>query len=249
MTRRPRDILAGRQRRVLAGFATSNVLLALDYDGTLAPVVATPERARMRARTRRLLVQVAARYPVVVISGRSYEDLAGRLAGIPFRAVLGNYGAEPSRAGPPREVGVWATRLIARLAACPGVSVEHKGFSLTIHYRRAPDGDHALGIIREAVSEIRGARVVQGLAAVALLPRRAPDKGVSLQRMRRRLGCDRAIFVGDDPTDEAAFESDVPSRLLAVRVGGLRDPSAAPYRLKRQADIDTLLRTLAALRP
>lgn len=249
MTGPARDILARRQRPVLADFAGSNVLLALDYDGTLAPVAATPGRVRMRARTRRLLVQVAGRFPVVVISGRSYEDLAGRLGDIPFQAILGNYGAEPSRSGPPRAVGTWARHLTARLAGYPGVSVENKGFSLTVHYRRAHNMDQALAAIRDAVAEIRGAQVVQGLLAVALLPRLAPNKGVSLQRMRRRLGCNRAIFVGDDPTDEAAFESDDPSRLLAIRVGGRRVPSAARYCLARQADIDSLLRILRDLRP
>src|SRR5689334_14598123 len=89
------DILSQRQRSTLAHFAASNVLLAFDYDGTLSPIAPTPQRARMRARTKRLLRAVAERYPSVVISGRMRADIASRIGGIPVWHVTGNHGAEP----------------------------------------------------------------------------------------------------------------------------------------------------------
>lgn len=92
------NILAQRNRPVLAGFASSNVLLAFDYDGTLAPIVAEPERARMRDRTRRLLADVARCYPCVVISGRRLDDVTRRLGRIPVWYVFGNFGHEPAAA-------------------------------------------------------------------------------------------------------------------------------------------------------
>ena len=88
-------ILSKRNASVLAHFAGSNVLVALDYDGTLAPIVSTPGLARMRARTRRLLVAVAERYPCVVISGRSRDDVASRIETVPVWHVSGNHGLEP----------------------------------------------------------------------------------------------------------------------------------------------------------
>lgn len=69
------DILALRNQPVLERYASSNLLVAFDYDGTLAPIVSAPDRAHMRPQTRRLLKGVARRYPCVVISGRSRDDL------------------------------------------------------------------------------------------------------------------------------------------------------------------------------
>ena len=57
------DILAKRTQGLLARYARSNLLLAFDYDGTLAPIVNVPERANMRPTTRRLLKRVCERYP------------------------------------------------------------------------------------------------------------------------------------------------------------------------------------------
>src|SRR5262245_22056428 len=76
-------ILAHDQRELLAGFAHSNVLLAFDYDGTLAPIAPTPDAAQMRRDTRQLLTQVARLYPCIVISGRALDDLTRRFSRIP----------------------------------------------------------------------------------------------------------------------------------------------------------------------
>lgn len=245
---RTADILATRQQRILRAFASSNVLLAIDYDGTLAPIAPTPDQARMRARTRRLFTQVAHCYPSITISGRPLDDIAQRLVGIPVRSVFGNYGGEPSPRGkPPVRVGAWVRHLRERLSTHRGVVVEDKGYSVTIHYRRARDKDRAVADIHDAARTLSGARVLGGVHAVTLLPREGPDKGVALQRARRGLRCDTAIYVGDDDTDEDAFGSGDPDRLLSIRVGASRT-SKARYHLQRQADIDRLLRALLILK-
>ena len=69
-------------QELLEMFAWSNVLLAFDYDGTLAPLVTAPTRATMRVSTRRLLRQASTLYPCVVISGRAQDDALGRLRGV-----------------------------------------------------------------------------------------------------------------------------------------------------------------------
>ena len=89
------NILTPRHLHALARFAASNVLVAFDYDGTLAPIVADPARARMRASTARLLRSVAERYPCAAISGRMRADLVHLVETIPFRHVAGNHGIEP----------------------------------------------------------------------------------------------------------------------------------------------------------
>ncbi|HEY6552324.1 MAG TPA: trehalose-phosphatase, partial [Vicinamibacteria bacterium] len=66
-----KDILSRAGLEILREFAWSNVLLAFDYDGTLAPIVEDPASAHMRSATRELLHEVARGYPVAIISGRS----------------------------------------------------------------------------------------------------------------------------------------------------------------------------------
>ena len=115
-------ILAEDQRALLAGFAHSNVLLAFDYDGTLAPIAPTPAGARMRPETRRLLTVAARLYPCVIISGRALDDLTRRFRGIPAWYLFGNHGLEPARpdAPSPTRAREWALHLKKHLPRDPG---------------------------------------------------------------------------------------------------------------------------------
>lgn len=243
-------ILAKRHISRLFEFASSNVLVAFDYDGTLAPIAPDPEFAPMRPKTRRLLRGVARRYPCVVISGRARADLARCMDGVPVWHLSGNHGLEPWGENPayPVQVAKWGRQLERRLVRYPGVFVENKVYSLTIHYRRARPKRLVLRAVHRALRTLRGARTIPGREAISVLPRGAVDKGDALERARRLLQCDLAIYVGDDDTDEDAFAAARPDRLLAIRIG-LRHRSRARYHLRNQGEIDQLLETLIALRP
>jgi trehalose 6-phosphate phosphatase len=243
------QILSKRHARVLAQFAASDVLVALDYDGTLAPIVASPRKARMRPRTRQLLAAVARRYPCVVISGRARDDIAARVSNVPVWHVAGNHGLEPwgEEASYAALVRGWVKELRRSLAAVSGVAIEDKTYSLTIHYRRARQKNRARRAVAVAVKKLRGKRVIVGCDAFNLVPRGAPHKGEALERARRLLSCEKAIYVGDDETDEDAFAAARADRLLSVRIGNTRR-SRATYRLKDQRQIDRFLRRLLALR-
>ena len=242
-------ILSKGHLPVLSGFALSNVLLALDYDGTLAPIAPTPRGARMRAETRRLLTAVANLYPCVVISGRALDDLSRRLDGIPLWYLFGNHGLEPAAATTPHTAAVqeWVQRLRQQLPPELGVEVEDKTHTLTIHYRHAPDKHRARAAIDKALDSIPEARALGGSEAVSVLPAGGADKGVALQQARRQFACDTAIYVGDDDTDETAFGSDRESRLLAIRIGPA-DGSHARYHLESQAEMDAFLQALIDFR-
>lgn len=244
-----RNILAHMNREVLAQFAWSNVLLAFDYDGTLAPIVNDPKRAVMRSTTRSLLEQAAEIYPVVVISGRARDDALARLRGIDVQDVVGNHGLEPLHASAVlvRRVEAWRTVLQQSLARLPGVRIEDKRYSLSIHYRQSRQKKSVRAAILQAVAPLGQVRVVGGKQVVNLLPPGAPHKGVALEQARERFGCDTAIYVGDDETDEDVFTLDQPGRLLGIRVG-LKRASAARYYVQRQSSLDQLLRTLVQLR-
>lgn len=239
--------LFGKEGRArLAELAARRPVIALDFDGTLCPIVAERERARMPASTRRLLAAVARLYPVVVVSGRARADVAGRLRGLPLAGIVGNHGAEEDGTPAPSSVRRWLARLERELAELPGVELEDKGASLAVHYRRAPRPTAAWRAIVAAVDRLPGVRRVEGHAVVNVVPERAPHKGSAVSSWRRRLGADSVLYVGDDVTDEDAFALSGP-RFLAVRVGASRSTRAS-HHLKQQPEIDALLAELVRLR-
>lgn len=244
------DILAPRQRPILAGFALSNVLLAFDFDGTLAPIAPTPDAAHMRPRTGDLLGRVSRRYPCVVISGRALNDIQARVERVPLWYVFGNHGFEPASPDEPPSgrIADWLRTLRDELPGEPGIVIEDKSHTLTIHYRGAPDRESAAAAIERAVQSLSGARIIGGSEAVNVLPHEGANKGVALLRAMDLFACTTAIYVGDDGTDEDAFGAAGPDRLLAIRVGEPTQPSRARFHLRTQEDMDRLLRILVDLR-
>ena len=234
---------------LLEMFAWSNVLLAFDFDGTLAPLVSTPSHAAMRASTRRLLRRVSSLYPCVVITGRSQADARARLRNIEVRRVVGNHGAEPSPQGAAlrRRVQQWLPVLKARLSGRQGVVIEDKGFSVAIHYRQARERNSTRRAVLSAAGALTDVRIVGGKLVVNVLVPDAPHKGLALERERVHVGCDTVIYVGDDETDEDVFQIDRPGQLLSIRVGR-KQTSAAPYYIRNQAEIDRILEALIAVR-
>lgn len=244
-----KDILSRAHREVLQQYAWSNVLLAFDYDGTLAPIVRDPEKAAMRPATRRLLVQVAQRYPCIVISGRSQSDVKRWLQGVPLQQIVGNHGIEPWQGTLPLMDAVrrWGPLLHRHLERFKGVRIENKTFSVAVHYRRSRQKKQARTAILEAAAALGAIRVIGGKQVVNILPEGAPHKGIALERERDRLGHDTAIYVGDDETDEDIFGLDQPGRLLTIRVSPKR-ASQASYYVRSQALVAELLAVLASLR-
>lgn len=245
-----KHLLSEGSIELLAQFAWSRVLLAFDYDGTLAPIVANRDAAAMRVRTRTLLHQVCQLYPTVVISGRSQQDVAGRLEGLPLRHIIGNHGLEPSEhiADFENQVARMLPALQAALAGWGGVEIEDKRYSLAVHYRRSRQKREARKAVFDAVADLKTpVKLVPGKLVINVVPDGAPHKGDALVRLRKQEGADTAVFVGDDVTDEDVFEMDQPGRLLSIRVGRSQS-SAAGYFLRDQSEVDRLLARLASLR-
>jgi trehalose 6-phosphate phosphatase len=242
-------LFARSNQAILQQFALSKVLLAFDYDGTLAPITDRPEAAAMRPSTLILFGQVAKSYACVVISGRARVDVLPLIKQVKVREVIGNHGAEPwqdcTRLS--REVKAWRPVLERNLAHIPGVVIEDKSLSVSVHYRLSRAKKKALATIRQTVSLLGDVRLIPGKQVVNIVPKGAHHKGIALQEARLRYGCDTAIFVGDDETDEDAFAIDQPARLLTIRVGAKRT-SSADYYLRTQNEIDQLLRLLLAYR-
>ena len=242
------DILSEQGVADLARFARADTLLGLDYDGTLAPIRPDPDAARLPAPTRELLATAARLYPTVIITGRSRDDMARLLCGVSKVQIIGSHGverpgAESDAQAYAQQVERWFKALQARLEGQPGITIEHKRLSLSIHYRAAQSWTVARSVVLDAVTGLEGARITGGKAVVNVVPRSAPNKGEALMEACARNEAGFAIFVGDDVTDEDVFALDRPDTLLTVRVGYRRNSRAA-YFLRRRGELNEMLRIL-----
>jgi trehalose 6-phosphate phosphatase len=124
-----------------------SIFLFLDYDGTLAPITSRPELAMIPINTRRALVKLCSnpRMRLAIVSGRSAGDLKARMS-LRNAIYVGNHGWEIKEEGRPYKVNqsrearyglfdVYQT-LLEKVGNMPGVIVENKGFTLSVHYRR-----------------------------------------------------------------------------------------------------------------
>ncbi|WP_049564017.1 trehalose-phosphatase [Streptomyces sp. SBT349] len=210
-------------------------LIALDFDGTLAPIVDDPERSRPHPDAVPALARVAGRVAVVaVITGRPAQ-VAARLGGFDGHpelaglTVLGAYGAERWDAAtgelhtPPPHAGVAAARAeLPALTADSGAFIEDKGNALAVHTRRAPDPAGALAALREPLAALAAAHGLALEPGRLVLELRPPgmDKGAALTALARETDAASVLYGGDDLGDLPAFEA--VAALRETGVAGLR---------------------------
>lgn len=228
-------------------------LLAFDFDGTLTPIVTRPGDARLSHGVSARLATLAAHLPVAIVTGRSVEDVRGRL-GFEPGFIVGNHGAEGAdgRASEGDPSGA-LTRIRARLMDmspaldAAGVTVEDKGHSLALHYRLSRTRQRALQLISELLADRDDAlRVFGGKLVVNVMPKQAPDKADAVRLLLRRSGAPCALFAGDDVNDEPVFAS-APAGWLTVRVGRDDPRSKAQYFLDSPAETALLLDRMVSL--
>jgi trehalose 6-phosphate phosphatase len=253
-----KDVLHRRHRATLARFVAPAgpgagrarpVVVALDYDGVLAPLVREPSGARMRPRTRALLARLIRHYPVAVVSGRAWRDVATFLDGLE-PTIVGNHGFELGRpvrvpGTVVRQVQGWRRRLERALAGVEGVHFEDKRSTLAVHYGLSRAWRRAERAVYEAANQLEGTRLIAGKKVLNVLPRDFPSKGDAVRALVARLRCEGAVYVGDDVTDEDAFAVGAPL-VFGVHVG--KGPSLAPWRVAEQRDVDRLLALLLEAR-
>lgn len=199
-------------------------LIGLDFDGTLAPIVADPEQARAHPGAVPALAALApAIASVAVITGRPPEVAVryGGFAGVPgleHLTVLGHYGAERWDAATgeltalPPHPGVAAVRaelpgLLERAGAGEGTWIEEKGRALAVHTRRAPDPQAAFEALRAPLADLatrHGLIVEPGRMVLELRPP-GMDKGVALLDHARAVHAGCVVYAGDDLGDLPAF--------------------------------------------
>jgi trehalose-phosphatase len=200
------------------------LVLLLDVDGTLSPIAPRPEYAIVPPETQQLLGELAALpfTSVVVISGRAADD-ARRLVGVEGLWVIGNHGFEIAPPNQPpavrSEVAPFAGRIASAAARCnaiaariPGVVVEDKRWTVSVHYRLAhPSAIAALAAEIADVGRDLGLRVTRGKEVLELRPPIAIDKGTAATELAASLNALASgaslLCAGDDRTDEDAFRA------------------------------------------
>jgi trehalose-phosphatase len=196
-------------------------LMFLDYDGTLSPIVSDPDAAALVEGAAEALELVGAVCPVAILSGRDLADIRARV-GIPGIWYAGSHGFELT--GPEgtyhcneaaaASVPLFeqaAAELTSALATIAGVRIEHKRFAVAVHYREvAPEHVDAIVALVHHIGHRDGLRVTSGRMLVELRPDIDWDKGTTLAWIRDRIdpaGALLPIYIGDDLTDEDAFDA------------------------------------------
>ena len=248
-----RHLLTPEGERALQAVMRLRPLLAFDFDGTLAPIVARPDEARVPESVSQGLAELARDLPVAIITGRSVADVRTRL-GFEPQYVIGNHGAEdpnlPRQAQDSQPLDALRQRIAAHAddLAAAGVSVEDKRLSLALHYRLASDPGAALVSIEALLQGIEPSlKRFGGKCVVNVLAAGLPDKGGALAALVRRANVAAAVFVGDDVNDEAVFmRAEPPS--LTIRIGDDDPLSKAMYFLDSDAQLALVLQRMLTMR-
>ncbi|MBV8292852.1 MAG: trehalose-phosphatase, partial [Mycobacterium sp.] len=240
-------ILAGRQ-----------TLMCFDYDGTLSEIVADPDAATLVAGAAEALEHLTKQCPVAILSGRDLADIRDRV-GLPGIWYAGSHGFE--LIGPDGSYHQYdaaaavvpvlesaAADLRDELSQFPGARVEHKRFAVAVHYRNVA-AERVAEVIAAAHRHGRGhgLRVTSGRKVVELRPDIDWDKGTALAWVRDRIpqtGRVVPIYIGDDLTDEDAFD--------AIRFSGIgivvrndedgNRPTAASFTLRSPGEVRDFVR-------
>jgi trehalose 6-phosphate phosphatase len=229
-------------------YLSEDTLLVFDFDGTLAPIVKQHHRAALPKTTLDLLKQLSRLAPIALLSGRSVKDLKSR-SPLPALAWIGNHGMEglPGEQKQARKtlmaVKGWGRALIPQLESEPELSLENKLYSITLHYRASKSPARAEKRLRSLAAALRPRPEVQaGKCVLNLFLPGHTNKGEAVQKLLKRYRFGKAVFVGDDETDEDVFRLRDP-RIFSVRVGIKKGSSANAY-LRNQKETNALLRLL-----
>jgi len=237
-------------RKIQTQLAGKRILLFMDFDGTLAPLASTPEKASLPAETRVLLKKLVVLRSVTlaVISGRKLCDISRKvnLSGVFYAGNHGQQVAGPRLSWHYKIPVTWRIRLkrlrvtLSRcLKVVEGVLIEDKNGCVAVHYRNVKRGTlkRFRGILRDVSSSFIKSgeiRMSKGKKVVEFSPAIQWDKGwvvmwlVSRLRGRHSDSSMVPVYIGDDYTDEAAFGI-LRGKGITVRVGGDRKTRAGYY--------------------
>jgi len=249
-------------KKIKAKTKNNNLLLLLDYDGTLSPIVSRPGLATLPAERRKLLKSLAGKDRIVlgIVSGRILKDIKNKV-GIKGIYYSGNHGfeiegpkvcltlKEANKARP--IIAAIKKKLKKELKMFSGIIVEDKKVTLSLHYRLVKSNEQKklkkafLPLISPYLKK-KAIRLTSGKKVFEIRPPINWDKGKAVKLLLKHIQMKNKkrflpIYAGDDTTDEDAFAA-LRSRGITIVVGP--KTSKAQYRLK---NVEQLYRFLALL--
>lgn len=248
-------------RANLASLPPDRLLLFLDFDGTLTPIVSRPDRVRLKASVRGLLRRLAKAMPIVIVSGRALSELQ-RLVGVPALRYVASHGLvyrEPGakvrwfgRPASRRHVRGWVLALERAAKGIAGALVEDKESSVALHDRSVRPADRRT-LRRRALRALepwlagRQAALIHGKRVLEVRPAASWNKGTAVARLLNEPWARgrSPVYFGDDRTDFDAFRV-LRGRGLSVRVGGRRSVAGEAAWLNSPEAVESLLRWLLA---
>lgn len=238
------------------------LVIFLDYDGTLTPIVASPDRAVLSGSMRDTLLRLTERFTVAVISGRDLEDVREKV-GIDDIYYAGSHGFDITGPGHEREtfqqgreflpdLDEAESMLRERLGKIEGLLLERKRFSIAVHYRNVPQEkvEEVETVVDRVASRFDGLRRSSGKKVHELQPDMEWDKGKALRWILDALDLERTnvlpLYIGDDTTDEDAFRA-INDDGIGIVVMDEPRSTAARYRLRDPGQVQTFLNRLATV--
>lgn len=243
--------------------AAPSILLCCDFDGTLVPLRDNPRECFLAEKQRLNLqrLSLCKKLRVVIVSGRSMGDLK-TLVAIPGIGLVGNHGLEMEVDGlcfdQPLPSAVttllqhYYANLPLRLKAFPGVWVEDKGLSLTIHYRQLvpsllPEFKAVIEKLRQELSSNDQLILRSGKQVFEIRPKNGWDKGSAISYIAKQFYSDNPdvlrLYFGDDQTDEDAYRAWPDA--WTISVGNCDSSTLANFRLQSTNQVLTVIRYLA----
>lgn len=252
IARSPADLPAALEHmdQLKEKFSRRKPLFFLDFDGTLAPIVEHHDDAGISTEMRALVQQLAEKYPTAIISGRGMADVKKRV-NLPGLFYAGSHGFEIS--GPNnffREVeeaqeilpvfDEIEPLLKKKLKDIKGVNFERKKFTLAIHYRQVKEDrvDEVHQLVGEVLKGHPQVKNADGKKVIEIRPALDWHKGKAVETLKQELGEKEqnfSVYLGDDVTDEDAFE--YVKNGMGILVGNHGGTTFADYHLK---DIDAV---------
>ncbi|GKV09315.1 hypothetical protein SLEP1_g20833 [Rubroshorea leprosula] len=208
------------------------IVLFLDYDGTLSPIVEDPDRAFMTNEMREAVRDAAEYFPIAIVTGRCYDKVYSfvKLAGLyyagshgmdikgPSKSCTHNKGNhnpvlfQPASEFLPMIEEVYKS-LEEKTKSIPGARVENNKFCLSVHFRCVDEKswDALAELVRSVVNEYPKLKLTQGRKVLEIRPTIKWDKGRALEFLLEALGYANSadvlpVYIGDDRTDEDAFK-------------------------------------------
>lgn len=244
----------------IAGAGNSSLAIFLDYDGTLTPIVSDPKEALLSVSMRQTLQALAGQASVAILSGRDLDDVRQRV-NVSAITYAGSHGFDIAGPGGLRKevateflakLDMAESELAKQLAGIPGARVERKRFSIAAHYRQVNENNvpRLQRIVSEVAARHPDLRKMEGKKVYELLPDTNWDKGKAvlwlLETLHLQRANTRAVYIGDDRTDEDAFRA-LGQSSVGILVSELERPTAASYLLKDPTEVERFLRKVVLL--